>query len=86
MSKMEDRKLRLQKLPKDYTFEEARTLLISLGFLEMTKGRTSGSRIKFYRPVDGKMINLHRPHPEKEMKSYAVKQLREFLLEIGELS
>lgn len=52
----------------------------------MTKGRTSGSRIKFYRPVDGKMINLHRPHPEKEMKSYAVKQLREFLLEIGELS
>lgn len=85
MSKMEDRKARLQKLPKDYTFEEAKSLLKSLGFIEMNKGKTSGSRVKFYRSKDGKMINLHKPHPEKEMKSYAVKQLYDFLNEIGDL-
>lgn len=34
-----------------------------LGYNEDHKGKTSGSRVKFIRDVDGKVILLHRPHP-----------------------
>lgn len=76
---------RIDSLPKDYTFSEARALMEKLGFEAMNKGKTSGSRIKFYRESDRSAINLHKPHPQDEMKPYAVKQLRDFLKEIGEL-
>lgn len=57
----------------------------SLGFKPDNKGKTSGSRVKFYRESDGAMINLHKPHPQDEMKLYAVRQLRKYLEDIGEL-
>ena len=81
--KLEKAKARLRLDPSDYTFEEAKSLLTSLGFVEHNKGRTSGSRIQF---VKGQQkILLHKPHPEKEMKRYAVRFLRENLESIGEL-
>ena len=84
MGKLEKAKLRLKNEPTDYTFKEAKSLLISLGFEEYTKGKTSGSRVLFAK--DDKKIMLHKPHPDKEMKMYAIRQLRETLEEIGELS
>ena len=56
-----------------------------MGFIEWNKGKTSGSRVKFYREKDKRMILLHKPHPEDTMKSGAVKELVEFLTELGEL-
>lgn len=56
-----------------------------MGFQENNKGRTSGSRVKFYRSSDQKMISLHKPHPGEIMKQYAVKLLVEFLKDLGEL-
>ena len=47
--------------------------------------KTSGSRVKFYREKDKKMISLHKPHPENEMCEGAVCDLVNFLKEIGEL-
>lgn len=85
MSKIEKAKERLRQLPKDYTFTEARSLLMYLGFAEFNKGKTSGSRVCFYRESDGAIINLHKPHPQDTMKMYAVKQLRETLIEYGEV-
>lgn len=82
-SKLEKAKARLKSEPKDYTFTEARSLLFSLGFKEHNKGKSSGSRIMFYR--DGVKILLHKPHPGDEMKQYAVRQLREQLEVMGEL-
>lgn len=81
--KFEKAKKRLKGEPADYTFEEAKSLLISLGFEEYNKGRTSGSRVQFVRETQ--KISLHKPHPEKEMKKYAVRMLKEFLESIGEL-
>lgn len=76
---------RIDSLPKDYSFTEAVSLMKRLGFEVINKGKTSGSRIRFYRSSDGAAINLHKPHPQDEMKPYAVKQLREFLKDLGEL-
>lgn len=83
MGKLEKAKLRLKNEPSDYTFKEAKGLLISLGFEEYNKGKTSGSRVVFIR--QNNKIMLHKPHPKSEMKTYAVRQLKQRLEELGEL-
>ncbi len=86
MSKLEKAKERLKDVPKNYTYTEAKYLLNQLGFIEYTKGKTSGSRIKFFRPSDKKIILLLKPHPGDEMSIGATRSLRDFLKELGELS
>lgn len=85
MSKEQKLKERIKSLPTDYTFTEAKSLLTHLGFHEYNKGKTSGSRVKFYRECDNKVILLHKPHPGNEMKKYAVKELYLFLKGIGDI-
>lgn len=85
MSKIEKAKIRILSRPKDYTYTEAKGLLLQLGFKEYNKGKTSGSRVKFYRESDAKIILLHKPHPDDVMKPGAVKDLVEFLSDLGEL-
>ena len=85
MSTKEKAILRIKSNPKDYTYTEAKGLLTQLGFKEFNKGKTSGSRVKFYRESDGKIIMLHKPHPGDVMKPGAVKSLFGHLLNMGEL-
>jgi len=68
---------RLKSNPKDFTFEELRTVLEALGFEISNKGRTSGSRVKFLK---GNIpIVLHKPHPRKELLEYQINQVLETL-------
>lgn len=85
MSKFEKAKARLLLKPKDYTYSEAKTLLSQLGFDEYNKGKTSGSRVRFYRQEDQRAILLHKPHPGDVMDPGAVKDLVEFLSDLGEI-
>ena len=85
MSKFEKAKQRILLRPKDYTYTEARYLLLQLGFEEYSKGKTSGSRVKFYRKKDERVILLHKPHPGDVMKQGAVRQLVDYLIKMGEL-
>ncbi len=85
MSRLDKAKERLKRKPKDYTYKEARYLLGQLGFREFNKGKTSGSRVIFFRQSDGKSILLHKPHPGDIMSPGAVSDLCDFLLELGEL-
>lgn len=85
MSTIDKLKQRILSCPKNFKYSEAKLLLNNLGFIEYTKGKTSGSRIAFYRETDHVSVLLHKPHPGDEMKLYAVKQLKEFLEKIGEL-
>lgn len=85
MGKLEKAKQRLQARPKDYTFTEARGLLSQLGFKEFNKGKTSGSRVKFYRESDGAVIMMHKPHPGDEMDPGCVRDLYQYLTDLGEL-
>lgn len=77
MSKKEKLVARLLSRPKDFTYDEAKTLLGTLGFEERNKGRTSGSRVEFIKSKD--TILLHKPHPSGELKPYQVRQLIETL-------
>ncbi|MBR3510278.1 MAG: type II toxin-antitoxin system HicA family toxin [Lachnospiraceae bacterium] len=85
MSKLDKAKERLLSRPKDYTYSEAKFLLSQLGFEEFQKGKTSGSRVKFYREKDQRIILLHKPHPGDEMSIGAIKALAGCLEEMGEL-
>lgn len=85
MSKIEKAKMRILQRPKDYTYSEVKFLLSQLGFVECSKGKTSGSRVKFYREYDKRIILLHKPHPGDIMKQGAVKDIVEYLIKIGEL-
>ena len=84
MSKLEKEIERLRSKPKDYTYEEAKSLLNKLGYIENNKGKTSGSRIAFVNNNNMK-IELHRPHPNNIVKLYKVKDILEKLKERGEI-
>ena len=73
---------KLKSKPRDFTFEEAETLLNFLSFDRSNKGKTSGSRVMFTSENHGSIL-LHKPHPRKELLEYQVKQLREKLEQEG---
>ena len=85
MGKIDKAKERLLARPKDYTYTEARNLLSHLGFEEYNKGKTSGSRVKFFRYSDQRIILLHKPHPGDVMSIGAIRDLANRLEEMGEL-
>lgn len=81
MGKLEKLIERLKSNPKDFTFDEMQSLLLALGFELSNKGKTSGSRVKFFK--DDVCIILHKPHPRKELLAYQIKQVIETLSEEG---
>lgn len=86
MSQFEKAKERLLSLPKDFTYDEARVILNKLGFVEYNKGKTSGSRVKFYRESDKRVILLHKPHPSSIIiKESMLKYLADTLKGLGEI-
>lgn len=82
MGQKEKLMLRLKGKPKDFTFDEAETLLRYMGYRRSDKGKTSGSRVMFVH--DGHPpILLHKPHPRKELLVYQVNQLIDVLEQEG---
>ncbi len=73
---------RLKSKPKDFTFDEAETLLRYLSYVRLNKGKTSGFCVMF-TSEEHKAILLHKPHPQKELKAYQIKQLIEVLEQEG---
>lgn len=65
-------------IPKDIRCQDIESLFKHLD-AELVEG--TGSRIHI--KINGRKFYFHRPHPSPMMKSYVVKQLREFLIEIG---
>lgn len=66
---------KLKSRPKDFTWDELTRLLSNLNFEEISKGKTGGSRRKFYNQETGLIINLHKPHPSPIIKSYLIEQI-----------
>lgn len=75
MSKQEKLLKRLKSKPKDFTYQEVKTLLNSLGFYEYQKGKTSGSRVEFINSVTKLEIKLHKPHPGNILKPYQIEEI-----------
>ncbi len=78
MSKAEKLIDKFRNASGTFPWKDLVAMLKLLGF-ESQEG--SGSRIKFIR---GRLvISLHKPHPQNEVKSYAVKQVKETLKSEG---
>ena len=76
----------IQKLKDDkstVTFDDAVSILGSVGFVLKNKGKTSGSRVMFVNNERSLKLIMHKPHPRKELLSYQKKQLRDFLEQEG---
>jgi len=73
MSKKKKLIFRLLSKPKDFTYNEAKTLLKLSGYTMSNIGKTSGSRVSFIR--GSKVFRLHKPHPRNELLSYQVNEL-----------
>ena len=86
MSTKEKLLKRLLEYPKDFTYEEARSLLGGFGYVEVNKGKTSGSRIAFYcEEKQVKRIMIHRPHPQPTLKKYILDIIISALRENGDI-
>ena len=73
---------RLKSKPRDFTFEDAESLLNYLTYTRSNKGRTSGSRVMFVSDSHPPIM-MHKPHPRKELLAYQVKQLVDILEQEG---
>ncbi len=80
MSRFEKALERLKKKPKDFTWRELQMIMSHFGYQEM-KG--AGSRRKFINPKTNVIVSLHEPHPNPEMKRYALEIIIDHLNEEG---
>ena len=67
---------RFLALPNDFTFDELKSLLESMGFEIENKGKTSGSRVAFVHINYRKHILIHKPHPSKIINKIYLKQIK----------
>ena len=74
---------RVLSVPSDLTYEELKQFLKIYDFLEGTKGKTSGSRVKFFRKSDAAIILLHKPHPENIVGRSTIRKVIDYLREAG---
>ena len=63
---------------RNIVWDDAVNLIQSLGGI-ITHG--DGSRVRF--DLNNISLNIHSPHPQKELKRYQIKALREFLIKAG---
>lgn len=84
MSRKEKLLAKLQKRPKDFTWEELNILLKALGYQNCKPGKTGGSRRRFVHPTAA-TITLHKPHPHNTLKRYIINDILNVLKREGML-
>ena len=72
MSRKEKLIKKIKSNPKDFTYQEVKTLLGLLEFHEFNRGKTSGSRVSFIHNDTKLEIKLHKPHPSNTLKPYQI--------------
>jgi len=60
--------------PKDFSFNEVKSLLQYFEYYIYNKGKTSGSRTAF-RNKSGDKIDMHKPHKGVALKEYQINEL-----------
>ena len=81
MSKKEKLIARLKSKPKDFMFDEAKTLLKQCGYKQAKTGKTGGSRVKFI--IRNRAFQMHKPHPNNTLLDYQIIELINELKEEG---
>ncbi len=83
MSKTEKLLSRFLSHPADFTYNELKRLLHSLGYKESRSGKTSGSQVAFINGSNQHIIRLHKPHPTSILKRYQIKHVENELRRKG---
>ena len=78
MSRSDKLIIRLLSYPKDFTYDELKTLLLSFGYKEK---QGEGSRVCFVK--ESHKIKLHKPHPDNKLKHYQLDSIIEVLTSKG---
>ena len=73
---------KFRNLSRDITFSDAVILLEHYGYMQDNKGKTSGSRVRFVCEGHASIL-LHRPHPQKELKEYVIRDLHNLFEQEG---
>lgn len=74
---------RFLRQPRNFTYQELSRLLSGFGYIEETKGKTSGSRVMFFNKKKEHPIMIHKPHPGNIIKTYVMKYVLQELRTIG---
>ena len=82
MSKIEKLITRFKSNPRDFTWNELVRFMDYFGYNEGNSGKTSGSAVKLYHNTR-QPIYIHKPHPAKILKAYAMKEIKEKLKKEG---
>lgn len=75
-----EKQLAKLKVAKTLSWDDLAKALKVLGYRQIDG---DGSRVKFDNGKASQLINLHKPHPDKELKAYALRQVKGKLLEWG---
>lgn len=78
MTKREKLITRLLTKPKDFTWDELIRVLSSLGYVQISVGKTAGSRVRFVHE-EHPPIMLHKPHPKPVLKRYQLEDILNLL-------
>ena len=62
----------------DIEWKDIQSLLTACD-ADISRGR--GSRIRIV--LSNQILNIHKPHPQKELKKYTVELVRDFLVNVG---
>jgi hypothetical protein len=79
MAKHKKLLIRFLSKPKDFAYEEMKTLLSGFGYQQLKGGKTSGSRVVFIHDERQHIIRLHKPHPKNFLKRYQLDLIEEEL-------
>jgi mRNA-degrading endonuclease RelE of RelBE toxin-antitoxin system len=67
MSRKEKLIERLISLSVDFSWQDLKSLLNGMGYKEIRRGKTGGSRVAFFNEKKDHIIRLHRPHPSNDL-------------------
>jgi HicA toxin of bacterial toxin-antitoxin, len=67
-----------EPIRRNIVWEDVVNLIKAIGG---TVTQEDGSRVRF--DLNDLSLNIHSPHPQKELKRYQVKAIREFLINAG---
>lgn len=76
---------KIKNIPKDLKYSDLKKFLESLGYMESNKGKTSGSRVIFFRATDNDKIGGDKPHGNGPVSVGWLKRVVKHLEEKGDL-
>lgn len=77
--------IKLKSSPNDLKYSDFKKIMEHFGYVEYNKGKTSGSRVIFYRKSDNDKIGGDRPHGNGSVSVGWIRRVVKHLKEKGDI-